>query len=335
MNCENPQYMMRRAGINPRTGKHFPPFSSKHETAFAMAQFHLGDFEEILVPCGKCFSCLKQRAFDISVRAFHESLTHKENSFVTLTFDEDHKIHSLDHKIFQDFMKRLRKRLGCKKIRYIMCGEYGEKSERAHFHAVLFGISPDERKKIALVRNDDSLLGSDRPLYAGFYRSEVIEKSWPFGNVYIGSVSPASIAYVAGYTLKAFTLGRNDAWYKERCLKPEYHKWSRRPGLGLAWYEKNKTSLFDHGYDLFGKLVCNDKVRFVNCGATAPRYYTEKLYLHDRDKFDILQIVRDERSKERSASDAHICIEKLHERASVMMNRLDSQKFKVASRRRA
>lgn len=51
----------------------------------------------------------------------HESAMHEENSFITLTFDEEHLWErtnpmSLDVTEFQKFMKRLRKRLGKKYV---------------------------------------------------------------------------------------------------------------------------------------------------------------------------------------------------------------------------
>ena len=63
---------------------------------------------------------------------------HMFNSFVTLTYDDDHlpEYNSLNYKHFQDFMKRLRK--SHNGVRFYMCGEYGEDFSRPHYHALLF-----------------------------------------------------------------------------------------------------------------------------------------------------------------------------------------------------
>ena len=46
---------------------------------------------------------------------------------------------------FKKFMKRLRKRFKGKRIRFYMCGEYGEQFDRPHFHACIFGVDfPDK-----------------------------------------------------------------------------------------------------------------------------------------------------------------------------------------------
>ena len=54
----------------------------------------------------------------------HEASMHKHNSFITLTYDEEHVPHrgQLQHDDFVKFMKRLRKHGA---VRYYMAGEYG------------------------------------------------------------------------------------------------------------------------------------------------------------------------------------------------------------------
>ena len=66
----------------------------------------------------------------------HEASMHMFNSFVTLTYDDDHlpEYNSLNYKHFQDFMKRLRK--SHNGVRFYMCGEYGEDFSRPHYHAL-------------------------------------------------------------------------------------------------------------------------------------------------------------------------------------------------------
>ena len=56
---------------------------------------------------------------------------HMFNSFVTLTYDDDHlpEYNSLNYKHFQDFMKRLRK--SHNGVRFYMCGEYGPIVDKA------------------------------------------------------------------------------------------------------------------------------------------------------------------------------------------------------------
>ena len=80
------------------------------------------------IPCGQCIGCRLDRSRDWATRCVHEASLHENNSFITLTYNnenlpEDRSLHKKD---FQDFMKRLRKKFHNKKIRYYHCGEYGE-----------------------------------------------------------------------------------------------------------------------------------------------------------------------------------------------------------------
>ena len=73
------------------------------------------------------------------MRCNHEASLYSVNSFVTLTYDDEHLPgdQCLDHRDFQLFMKRLRKRFPS---RFFMCGEYGGLNGRPHYHSILFGV---------------------------------------------------------------------------------------------------------------------------------------------------------------------------------------------------
>lgn len=144
-----------------------------------------------------------------AIRCFHESQCHYVSSFITLTLDDPFlAARGLDHSDFQLFMKRLRKRVD--EVRYFMCGEYGEKRGRPHYHAVLFGL--DHR--------------------------QMVEDAWRLGHVHSDEVNSASIAYVTGYVTKVSRapVGK---------VKP-YREMSRRPALGLNFFNRYKSD-FRHG----------------------------------------------------------------------------------------
>ena len=42
----------------------------------------------IKIPCGRCIGCRLDYSRQWAVRALHESMLHKDNTFVTLTFDK-------------------------------------------------------------------------------------------------------------------------------------------------------------------------------------------------------------------------------------------------------
>src|SRR5215510_1697934 len=97
------------------------PYFSTHHGAYA---------------CGRCESCLSSRRRTWAGRLILESYAHQSSIFVTLTYSDDR--HSLSVKDCQLWLKRVRKRVG--KIRVFYCGEYGDATQRPHYHAILFGV---------------------------------------------------------------------------------------------------------------------------------------------------------------------------------------------------
>ena len=149
----------------------------------------------------------------------HEASLHDENSFLTLTYSDENlppggSLHLPD---FQNFMKRLRKSIAPKRVRFYHCGEYGDILSRPHYHALLFGYDFDDRKFFAK-RNENSV-----------YTSTELSSLWPHGFSVVGSVTFESAAYVARYVMKKVTGERSLDHYGG--LKPEYTTMSRRPEL--------------------------------------------------------------------------------------------------------
>lgn len=207
----------------------------------------------IWVPCGQCIACRLNRASDWAVRIMHEKKMVGSACFITLTYDQEHvpwvsdKHATLVKRDVQLFLKRLRKELEPAKIRYYLCGEYGEQYGRPHYHIIVFGLSKDNAERIV-------------PLV------------WRFGLVHIGDVTFDSAAYVARYCTKLLT-GKKKEWYSERNILPEFSLMSRRPGIGATWLEKYGNEVkTHHNVIVKGKKMC------------PPRYYKDRVYDQvDRD----------------------------------------------------
>jgi len=202
------------------------------------------------VPCGKCMGCKKQRARDWSIRLFHEMIEHKRSCFITLTYNDDNypSDGSVSKRELQLFFKRLRKYYEERKIKYFACGEYGERSERAHYHAIIFGIGGIKDLKLYAASKKN---GKDT------FASRTIEELWSLGNNVVGSVDIKSINYVVGYIRKK--LGTKE--YTDR--EPPFQLQSQ--GLGLAYAERNKERIETLNLTFNGEKV------------TVPRYYLKKL----------------------------------------------------------
>lgn len=134
-------------------------------------------------PCGKCRACRLTKANQkmiVSVFAAHEYK--KKGQFLTLTFNDKYRPDGLDHKIFSNFMKRLRKRDGTPGVKFFMAGEYGgdeKHTHREHFHVLFYNHRYD--------MNDVEAAWSDP------------KTGESFGFTYDGTLTPASMKYVSGY----------------------------------------------------------------------------------------------------------------------------------------
>lgn len=96
------------------------------------------------VPCGKCAECARNKIKSWYFRIEQEIKVSKNVHFVTLTYDEDNVPKNengqktLVKKDCQLFLKRLRKKE--ENVRYYLVGEYGTKTKRPHYHAIMFNI---------------------------------------------------------------------------------------------------------------------------------------------------------------------------------------------------
>lgn len=186
----------------------------------------------VLLPCGHCYLCAENYAKEWSTRIMLESQHHDCSSFITLTYSDVYCPDKLSKRDIQLFMKRFRKAVDVP-IRYFLCGEYGDHTERPHYHAIIFGFDfPDKE-----------LLQKSKSGYM-IYRSSLLEKLWPFGISSIGELTSESAQYVAKYSLKRKMTGQD---------KGEFVLMSRRPGIGALSYTKDFW-FTDHIY-LNGKTV--------------------------------------------------------------------------------
>lgn len=164
-----------------------------------------------------------------------EATQHGENCFLTLTYNDDNlpDDKSLNPKHVQDFLKRLRRRIEPKKIRYFAVGEYGETTHRPHYHLVLFG-HPTCEKGV-----------TDRTRTGAIRCCDVcnsLQSDWPMGNIYNGCLETASAAYVSGYVTKKLTDPRDE---RLEGRHPEFARMSLRPGIGADFMDEFASSLLE------------------------------------------------------------------------------------------
>lgn len=208
-----------------------------------------------IVGCGQCTGCLLNYSRDRATQMMCEKkygnngkeYPEEQCWFITCTYaDEYLKTHvtvntetgekfegvSLDVDDHIKFMKRLRKKFKNSKIKFVVAGEYGSKTQRPHLHYILFGVPLDMTKFKKVGMN-----ALNQPTWV----SEELNKIWGMGHVEIGRVDWRSCAYVARYTLKK-AFQKDKLWYQMQGMKPEFIIWSN--GIGKTGFTQNKDKIY-------------------------------------------------------------------------------------------
>lgn len=235
------------------------------------------------------------------MRCHHEAQLHDDNCFATLTYDDDHlpefgslstqssdpKIHPWqkpeDRQHLQKFTKRLRKHVG-HKIKIFGCGEYGDTTDRAHYHLCIFGY--DFNDKIEYKRDEENIL----------YLSETLQRLWGMGNTSVGSLTFNSAAYCASYILKK-TLGKGCPRYVRTDeetgelipLVQPFPVFSLNPAIAKEWL----TGKVGPGFTGNHTDVYNKDYTIINGRKYRPAKYYDKLY--DTINYDHMEHIKGQR----------------------------------------
>jgi len=149
----------------------------------------------MVIPCGYCLGCESKWRKGWVLRMVLERQSNVHAYFLTLTYDPSSVPEKLAYEDISGFLKRLRTNTQCT-VRFFSVGEYGGQTKRPHWHMILF--SPDLQMPLGLTSIPE----------------------WPHGGCLVAAAEPASMAYVAGYSMK-------------KRLEEIEVRMSRRPGLGL------------------------------------------------------------------------------------------------------
>jgi len=245
-----------------------------------MKCFHPQTINDNVVSCGRCPAC-KQNRINGWVCRLERHARHAESAhFITLTYADGqctktpNGLLTLDYTHIQHFFKTLRNLQNAdykkrsaefkrhtkrnpgnnfrppekpKKFSYYVAGEYGSKTNRPHYHLIMFDA-----------------------------KLELIHKSWyignqgrriPRGNVHSGNITGGSIRYTLKYISKP---SRLPLFYGDD-RKPESSHMSK--GIGKDYITKQIIQW--HKADLLNRYYV------PNAGGvqtTMPRYYADKIY---------------------------------------------------------
>ena len=226
------------------------------------------------VPCNGCIGCRTEYSRQWAMRNLHEASLHADNSFITLTYNEENlpQNNSLEKTAFPKFIRSLRQKNKGTKIRYYACGEYGDNFGRPHYHAILFNYFPDDCVH----------------LKKQLYTSKSLSDAWQDkGHASVGMVTFQSAAYVSNYVQKKINGKQKLEHYTNietgEWREPEFSLMSRKPGIGKLWFDKYYKDIYQTGKD---GLHMNGK--FMK----PPKYYDTK---YKEDYPELMEILKQNR----------------------------------------
>lgn len=196
----------------------------------------------------------------------HEGHVNSPAWFLTLTYkpEELPANGSLDPVDPTLFLKRLRRRVETR-FSYYLAGEYGEKTERPHYHAVLFGCSFLDRDHLC-DRNG-----------APVFRSDQLDAAWRHGLAEFTGLTYGAARYVAAYVRKKVRQRDKPEHYTRVDpetgelveLQREYGRMSRRPAIGRRWIERYWRDVYPRDFVVMDGFELKP-----------PRYYDKWMELH-------------------------------------------------------
>lgn len=254
-----------------------------------------GNHYTVSLPCGKCYTCKKNRVNQWSHRIMQENNVSDSGYFVTLTYDTENVpinrrgYMTLEKTDLQKFFKLVRyyddkkikevteldpvkgnkagRNYDKKRIKYYAVGEYGENKGRPHYHIIIFNV----------------------------YDKKSIEKAWPKGNIDIQVVNVNTIDYTLKY------INKDKSYVKSHTeQKREFSLMSK--GMGLN-YVTNESVRY-HNSDLDNNYIVNTR------GFKVPlsRYYRDKIFSKERKK-DLVEHIKkitfEKEQKDREIFEAH------------------------------
>lgn len=251
MSCLNPNLM--KCSVDPESGALYYKFLGNGRYSDPKDYGTFDDLAErgffyISIPCRHCLGCHIDYSREWANRMLLELKDNPKAIFVTLTYNPesvpktDNGVLTLNKRDVQLFFKRLRKHFVGVTIRYFIAGEYGPKTYRPHYHAIIYGLSLSDF-------NDLRYIGCNE-IKDPYFSSPLFEKIWSNGFVQMSSVNYKTCAYVARYVLKKH--------YKKNIAElngaeQEFTLSSRRPGIGLCSVEilliKSSDYIFFSGDD--------------------------------------------------------------------------------------
>jgi len=177
------------------------------------------------------------------------------------------------------FLKRARASVESR-LSYYLCGEYGERTDRPHYHLVLYG-APFLDRELLTTRHG-----------APVYRSDCLDAWWNLGITEFTGLTYAGARYVAGYVRKKVRQRDSPDHYQRVDpasgeivqIEREYGRMSRRPAIGRRWIERYWRDVYPRDFVVMDGMELKP-----------PRYYDKWMEAKDPR---LMMEVREQRLKD-------------------------------------
>lgn len=162
-----------------------------------------------LFACGQCMTCRINRRRDWTARLLLEHCGHEgPSAWITLTYAPGHVpvvdgVQVLSTVDARNFLQRFRREVGS--FRYVLVGEYGDRTMRPHYHGLLWFRGTECTAEW------------------------LVPKCWPEGFVSVGEINKQTVEYTIAYLLKRMVSPLDERLQGRR---PEFARYSH--GLGSS-----------------------------------------------------------------------------------------------------
>lgn len=241
----------------------------------------------ILIPCGKCLECLRDKQNEWVVRLYMESKYHSNILFFTLTYSPD-SVPELVHrptgeiyrtvykKHLQDWFKRFRQRYFKKygvtaDLKYFITSEYGPKTKRPHYHGIIFGVSYTDFNTFAL---------ADWRINFGYVNCQEVKLSSDL------SVRDKSLSNVMRYVGKYCMKGEfENPFVADKKVLPSFRLISK--GIGKQYtldikdfvlYGFSKFKKLDYSPQGIQSIIDRSKIKIGSCEYSLPTFSKRIIY---------------------------------------------------------
>lgn len=248
--------------------------------------YHAKEYTGLEVPCGYCDLCREEQARQQAVRITHEATCHAANSFVTMTYAQQHmpRYGSLDYRDLETFWKRLRKLRG--ELRYYAVGEYGDRTTRPHYHACIFGHDFTENAIIC------------QQVPHRLWINLELTRCWGKGDVKVGALTFETARYTASYVTKKLRSKQRYVRIDEETgelIAVQQPKARMSKNLGKEWWTRWGHQLLEH-----------DRVIINGTEQKPPKAYDRWLLESGREEdLQRIKTKRQEQAKKQTKEETH------------------------------